>query len=130
MEPPSLSIVSFEKQSGWTVGDRPIANPLVVLREDFADCAVLYNPETNDAVGLNAVGVAVWKRIDGQRDLAQLVAAVGDVFADIPETVRAGRGRLHRVRAHNGIVRGRTTRREPWQRGMSRRRVEAERARE
>ncbi|RPJ51839.1 MAG: SynChlorMet cassette protein ScmD, partial [Acidobacteria bacterium] len=45
--------------------DRPIANPTVVLREEFDDWAVLFNPDTAAAVGTNPVGVAVWKRMDG-----------------------------------------------------------------
>ena len=46
--------------------DKPIANPIVVLREEFDDWAVLFNPDTADALGINPVGVAVWKRMDGQ----------------------------------------------------------------
>ena len=49
--------------------DKPIANPIIVLREEFDDWAVLFNPETADAVGTNPVGVAVWKQMDGQRSI-------------------------------------------------------------
>jgi len=43
----------------------PIANPLLVLREEFDDWAVLFNPDSGDAYGLNPVGVFVWKLLDG-----------------------------------------------------------------
>ena len=66
--------------------DKPIANPLVVLREEFDDWAVLFNPDTADAVGTNPVGVEVWKRMDGQRSLAEIVAEVKTVFEDVPDT--------------------------------------------
>jgi SynChlorMet cassette protein ScmD len=66
---------------------RPIANPVVVLREEFDDWAVLFNPDTANAVGINPVGVAAWKRMDGQRTLEDIVAEVKDYFADVPETV-------------------------------------------
>jgi hypothetical protein len=49
--------------------DRPIANPTVVLREEFDDWAILFNPDTAEAVGTNPVGVAVWKLMDGRRNL-------------------------------------------------------------
>jgi SynChlorMet cassette protein ScmD len=65
--------------------DKPIANPVAVLREEFDDWAVLFNPDTADAVGINPVGVVVWKLMDGQRDLDAILAGVRDCFSDVPE---------------------------------------------
>jgi SynChlorMet cassette protein ScmD len=67
--------------------DKPIANPMVVLREEFDDWAVLFNPETADAVGINPTGVVIWKLMYGQRRLEELVAEIQDRFADVPGTV-------------------------------------------
>ncbi|MEI6668915.1 MAG: SynChlorMet cassette protein ScmD [Acidobacteriota bacterium] len=69
--------------------DRPVANPLVVLREEFDDWAVLFNPDTADAVGINPLGVALWKTIDGTRTVAQLVSQVRAGFADVPASADA-----------------------------------------
>lgn len=66
---------------------RPIANPVVVLREEFDDWAVLFNPDTANAVGVNPVGVEVWKRMDGQRLFEEIVAEVKELFTDVPDTV-------------------------------------------
>lgn len=66
--------------------DRPIANPVVVLREEFDDWAILFNPDTVDAVGTNPVGVAVWKRMDGTRCLEEIVLEITSSFEDAPET--------------------------------------------
>ena len=65
--------------------DRPIANPIVVLREEFDDWAILFNPDTAAAVGINPVGVAVWKRLDGKRSLNEIVLEIKAGFADAPE---------------------------------------------
>ena len=65
--------------------DRPIANPIVVLREEFDDWAVLFNPDTADAVGTNPVGVAVWKRMDGKRSIEDIVSEIKNSFEDTPE---------------------------------------------
>jgi len=65
--------------------DRPIANPVVVLREEFDDWAVLFNPDTADALGTNPVGVAVWKRMDGKRSLAEIISEIKDSFQDTPD---------------------------------------------
>ena len=67
--------------------DKPIANPIVVLREEFDDWAVLFNPDTAGAVGINPVGVAVWKLMNGERNLENIVEEVRDRFVDVPETV-------------------------------------------
>ena len=66
--------------------DKPITNPLVVLREEFDDWAVLFNPETADAVGINPVGVVIWKLMDGQRCVEELVKEIENHFADVPDT--------------------------------------------
>jgi SynChlorMet cassette protein ScmD len=62
------------------------ANPVVVLREEFDDWAVLFNPDTADAFGVNPVGVAVWKSIDGTRCLDQILDVIGSQFSEVPET--------------------------------------------
>lgn len=65
--------------------DRPIANPIVVLREEFDDWALLFNPDTADAVGTNPVGVAVWKRMDGKRSIGDIVSEIKNSFGDTPD---------------------------------------------
>lgn len=64
---------------------RPIANPIAVLREEFDDWGVLFNPDTADAVGINPVGIAIWKLMDGEHDLEQIQAEIQDQFAEVPE---------------------------------------------
>jgi SynChlorMet cassette protein ScmD len=66
--------------------DKPIANPIVVLREEFDDWAVLFNPDTADAVGTNPVGVAVWKLIDGKRSIEDIVSKIKNSFEDTPDS--------------------------------------------
>ena len=56
-----------------------------MLREEFDDWALLFNPDTADAVGTNPVGVAVWKRMDGKRSLEEIVAEVKNSFEDTPD---------------------------------------------
>jgi len=65
--------------------DKPIANPIVVLREEFDDWAVLFNPDTAGALGTNPVGVAVWKRMDGKRSIGDIISEIRDCFEDAPD---------------------------------------------
>ena len=65
--------------------DKPITNPLAVLREEFDDWAVLFNPDTADAVGINPVGVAIWKAMDGQHNLEEIAIGIRECFSDVPD---------------------------------------------
>lgn len=73
------------KKSRGGKEDRPIANPTVVLREEFDDWAVLFNPDTAEAVGTNPVGVAVWKLMDGRHSLEEIIREIKEQFADVPD---------------------------------------------
>ena len=59
-------------------GEKPIANPYVVLREEFDDWAVLFNPDNVTGFGLNPTGVHVWKLLDGEHTLAALLEELRD----------------------------------------------------
>jgi SynChlorMet cassette protein ScmD len=84
--------------------DRPLANPIVVLREEFDDWAVLFNPDTAGAVGTNPVGVAVWKLLDGKRSLEEIVAEIKNNFADIPDAAPEEINAFVNTLAENGFV--------------------------
>ena len=84
--------------------DKPIANPVVVLREEFDDWAVLFNPDTADAVGTNPVGVAVWKRMDGKRSLADIVSEIRGTFEATPDAVFSEISAFVNKLAENGFV--------------------------
>ena len=66
--------------------DQPTPNPAVVLREEFDDWAVLFNPDTAEAIGMNPVGVATWKLMDGRRSLDEIVAEIGRLLDGVPGT--------------------------------------------
>ena len=67
--------------------DRPIASPEAVLREDFDDWAVLFEPLTGEAIGTGPVGVAIWKMLDGRRTLAEVAAEIAAQYEASPDTV-------------------------------------------
>ena len=84
--------------------DRPIANPIVVLRTEFDDWAVLFNPDTAYAVGTNPVGVATWKLMDGKRNLADIVSEIKSSFADTPDVAFKEIDAFVNKLAENGFV--------------------------
>jgi len=62
----------------------PIANPVVVLRKEFDDWAVLFNPDPAEAVGVNPVGVAIWEILDGKKSVTDIIAQISQDFTDVP----------------------------------------------
>lgn len=67
--------------------EKPIANPVAVLREEFDDWAVLFNPDTADAVGINPVGVQIWNLLDGTRTPSDIATIISERFSEVPESV-------------------------------------------
>jgi SynChlorMet cassette protein ScmD len=67
--------------------ENPVANPVVVLREEFDDWAVLFNPDTAKAFGINPIGVEIWKLMDGKHSVAAITEGIKAHFDDVSGTV-------------------------------------------
>ena len=65
--------------------DRLIANPLIVLREEFDDWAILFDPDTGDAFGLNPTGVYVWKLLDGAHSVDDVLRSLQQHAENVPD---------------------------------------------
>jgi SynChlorMet cassette protein ScmD len=65
--------------------NNPIANPLIVLREEFDDWAILFDPDTGDAFGLNPIGVSIWKRLDGNHSVKDILKDLQEGYDDVPD---------------------------------------------
>ncbi len=66
-------------------GEKPLANPWVVLREEFDDWAVLFDPDSGTGLGLNPTGVYVWKLLDGEHSIDDLLKALRRDAKDMPQ---------------------------------------------
>ena len=65
--------------------DMPVANPLLVLREEFDDCSVLFDPDTGNGFGLNPVSVFVFNRLDGKHTLKNIYEELCQGFGEVPK---------------------------------------------
>ena len=65
--------------------DMPVANPLLVLREEFDDLAVLFDPDTGNGFGPNPVSVFVFNRLDGKHTLKDIYEEIRQSFDEVPE---------------------------------------------
>ena len=68
---------------------KPIANPLIVLREEFDDWAILFDPDTGDAQALNPVSVFIWKHLDGKHTSFDILAKLELECEDAPENAES-----------------------------------------
>jgi SynChlorMet cassette protein ScmD len=63
-----------------------IANPNIVLREEFENKAFLYDPDTGDTFPLNPAGVLIWKHLDGNHTVDALIDKIEQHFDNVPES--------------------------------------------
>jgi len=66
-------------------GDKPVRNPYIVLREEFDDWAILFDCDTGRGFGLNPTGVFVWKLLDGEHSIDEMLEALRRDAEDVPE---------------------------------------------
>jgi len=64
-----------------------IANPLVILREEFDDGAILFDPETGNTFGVNPIGVLIWKHLDGRHAIDDIADIVCESAEAVPSDV-------------------------------------------
>jgi len=67
--------------------DKPVANPLIVLRIEFDDWAILFDPDTGDGFTINPVGVFIWKKLDGTNTIADIIEGLKEECEELPEDV-------------------------------------------
>lgn len=63
----------------------PIKKDTISLREEFDDWAILFDPDANKAVGLNDLGVVVWKFLDGNHTMEDVIKELNEICEDVPE---------------------------------------------
>ena len=65
--------------------DRPIANPMVVFREEFDDWAVLFDPDTGEAYGLNPISAFIWKQLNGRNTFSDILKHLRTNCEHVPD---------------------------------------------
>ena len=84
--------------------EKPIANPDILLREEFDDWALLFNPNTGKGFGINPVGVFVWKLLDGKHSVNDIVEEVKKNFRNVSNNVDEEVKRFIAVLSEKGLL--------------------------
>ncbi len=59
------------------------ANPVISFKDEGTEGAVLYNPDTDKVVIVNAVGAAIWQFIEQPRSADEIVSMLIENFSDV-----------------------------------------------
>ena len=58
-------------------------NPNMVLREEEDECALLFDPDSGSVSVLNLTAATVWKLLDGQRTLSEVMEVLRGEFENM-----------------------------------------------
>lgn len=61
-------------------------NPLVLMRKEFDDTGIVFDPENNKAMTLNPVGAVIWEAIEKGLPREKIVETVTAQFSVAQET--------------------------------------------
>ncbi len=67
----------------------PVANPVLVLREEFDEWAILFDPDTGEAHACNPISAFAFKRLDGRHGAKEIVDELRAVCEDVPADAEA-----------------------------------------
>ncbi|MCJ7443229.1 MAG: SynChlorMet cassette protein ScmD [Methanotrichaceae archaeon] len=65
--------------------NNPASNPMIVLREEFDDWGLLFDPDNGNVTAINPVGVSVWRLLDGKRGIEDIVLEIKKRYSDVPD---------------------------------------------
>jgi SynChlorMet cassette protein ScmD len=63
-----------------------LANPSLQIRDDFDDFAILFDPHSGKAFGLNPVGELIWKSLKDETSLGDIILQVKANCRNITES--------------------------------------------
>ncbi len=62
-----------------------VANPLVVLREEFDDWAVLFDPSSGEGFVINPISLYIWKLLDGKHTIHNILEKLRNDCDNVPD---------------------------------------------
>jgi hypothetical protein len=69
-----------ESDSDISMETKLIVNPNLVLREEGDEGALLYDPDTGAVRVLNVTAVAIWKLLEAERTVPEVILALREQF--------------------------------------------------
>ena len=83
---------------------RLVPNPDIVFREEDDDCGLLFDPESGSVRVLNLTAASIWKSLDGQRTLSEIMEGLKEEFEDMDSNAEDQALRLIQELHRIGVV--------------------------
>ena len=80
------------------------ANPAVVIRDDFDDFAILFDPDSGKAFGLNPVGEVIWKLMKNEITTDNIIKKLNDQCCNVSDDVESEIKEFINNLLKNGLV--------------------------
>ncbi|MDZ7371530.1 MAG: SynChlorMet cassette protein ScmD [candidate division KSB1 bacterium] len=72
-----------------TPNQKIAANSIVVLREEFDDWGLLFDPDRAAAFGVNPIGADIWKLLDGHHSIGEIIEIIKNSYSEVPNTAES-----------------------------------------
>lgn len=59
----------------------------LVLREEFDEWAVVFDPDTGNTYALNPIGVMIWKHLTGDKSVEDIVHVLATAVEELPPDI-------------------------------------------
>ncbi|MCX5751750.1 MAG: SynChlorMet cassette protein ScmD [Candidatus Saganbacteria bacterium] len=64
---------------------KAIANSQIILREEYDDWAILFDPDSGRVFGLNPVALLIWKMLDGKHTVSDIAKKIREKHTTVPD---------------------------------------------
>ncbi|MEN6389380.1 MAG: PqqD family peptide modification chaperone [Syntrophomonas sp.] len=71
-----------------TISNKPELKKSLVIREEFDDYAILFDPDTSLACAINPVSVFICRQLNGQRTVDEIVDGIRQTFTEVPDELK------------------------------------------
>ncbi|MCF7810601.1 PqqD family peptide modification chaperone [bacterium] len=72
-----------------SIDEKLTVNPEVIMRDDFDDFAILFDPDTGKAFGLNPVGETIWNLLNDEITVDNIIAKLKEECIDVSNEVES-----------------------------------------
>ena len=80
------------------------SNPMVVLREEFDDWAILFDPDSGEGYALNPVSVLIWKCLDGNHTRKDILVKLNARCENVSDDVGSHYDKFVQDLIENGLA--------------------------
>lgn len=93
------------KQNNKAMNKVYVQNPLIVLRKESDDWAVLYNPDDGNALGINPTGIDIWEKINGSNSIKDIIKEIKQEYEGVsPDIVNEIESFMDKLSSNDFII--------------------------